>query len=153
MITSADSALKRESVIPRANCTNLGGRNWARLGADFIRSAPATIASESSVSIRSHSLRSAATFCTNRRAAAHQPALPSQRHSFQSLEVAMGIFTGLTSSATGRRTERSEGVPIPTICCGVCTACLFSASSAVYSRRRQEHARDVVGEVCFAACW
>ena len=153
MITSADSALKRESVIPRADCTNFGGRNRARLAADFIRSAQATFASRSSVSIRSHFLRTAAAFCTNRRAAAHQPALPSQRHSFQSLEVAMGIFTRLTSSAAGRRMERSEGVPIPTIYCGVCTARLFGASLAVCSRRRREHARDVVGEACFVACW
>jgi len=101
MITSADSALKRESVIPRANCTNFGGRNGARLAVDFIRPAQATFASVSSVSSRSHALRSAATFYTNHRAAAHQPALPLQRHSFQSLEVAMGTFTGLTSSAAG----------------------------------------------------
>jgi len=72
---------------------------------------------------------------------------------FRSLEVAMGIFTGLTSSADERRTERSEGAPIPTICCGACAARLFGASSAVCSRRRREHARDVVAEACLAACW
>ena len=60
---------------------------------------------------------------------------------------------GLTSSAAGRRIKRSEGAPIPTICCGVCAARLLGASSAVCSSRRREHARDVVGEACFAACW
>jgi hypothetical protein len=92
-------------------------------------------------------LRSAATFCTNRRAAAHQPALPSQRHSFQSLEVAMGIFTGLTSSATGRRTERSEGVPIPTICCGVCTARLFGLRQQC-THAGGESMREMLSEKC-----
>jgi len=137
----------------RANYTNFGGRHTARWKVNCIRSAQATFASVSIVSIRSHSLRSGATFCSNRKTAAQQQALPSHRHSFQSLAVVMGILTGLTSSADGRRTERSEGAPIPTICCGACAARLFDALLAVCSRRRQEHARDVVREACFAACW
>jgi len=49
--------------------------------------------------------------------------------------VAMGICTWLISSAAGRRTERSEGAPISTICCGACAARAFVASLAVCSHR------------------
>jgi len=52
---------------------------------------------------------------------------------------------GLTSSAAGRRMERSEGAPIPTICCGVCAARLFGTLSAV-THAGGESMREILSE-------